>query len=186
VQPDGSRLFSSSTTTLPLQSLSVPALTAHVVPDSTTPLLFIGQLCDNDCAAVFTKDKAHIIRGPGMNQWLQSIPANDIIMTGDRDGTDTLWHLPLHMTDTQPTHSSMPLINSCVSLHSAATMEQRVAYYHACLGSPPISTWCTAIDAGHLTTFPTLTSKQVRKYAPQSMATHQGHLDQTPSNLRST
>ena len=197
MQPDGSRLFSSSTTTLPLQSLSVPALTAHVVPDLTTPLLFIGQLCDNDCAAVFTKDKALIIRGSGTSEWLQSIPANDIIMTGDRDGTDSLWHLPLHMTDTQPTHSPIPegqtilgdqgtSINNCFTLRPNSTIKQRVRYYHACLGSPTLSTWTNAIEAGHLTSFPTLTTSQVRKYFPHSIATYMGHLDQTPQARYST
>jgi len=57
-------------------------------------------------------------------------------------------------------------------------ISQRADYYHACRGSPTISTWCDAIDAGHLTTVPTLTSAQVRKYFPQSIATYMGHLDQ--------
>jgi len=39
---------------------------------------------------------------------------------------------------------------------------------------------------GHLVTFPTLTSTQVRKYCPDSIATCMGHLDQVRSNQHST
>ena len=40
----------------------------------------------------------------------------------------------------------------------------RVAFYHAAMCLPPPSTWCAAIDAGFLTTWPDLTSAQVRRH----------------------
>jgi hypothetical protein len=66
------------------------------------------------------------------------------------------------------------------------TVANRIAFYHASLFSPSLSTWCHAIDAGQFPTWPGLTSYAVRKYPPQSIPMHQGHLDQVRANLRST
>ncbi|EEC47130.1 predicted protein [Phaeodactylum tricornutum CCAP 1055/1] len=61
-----------------------------------------------------------------------------------------------------------------------------IAFVHASLFSPALSTWCQALDSGHLTTFPDLSSRQVRKYPPSSPVMIKGHLDQQRANLRST
>jgi hypothetical protein len=66
------------------------------------------------------------------------------------------------------------------------TITNRIAFYHASCYSPSLSTWCAAIDAGHFTTWPGLTSAAVKKYPPQSMDMHQGHLDQARMNTRMT
>jgi hypothetical protein len=66
------------------------------------------------------------------------------------------------------------------------TIAARITFYHAILFSPVLSTWCAAIDAGHFTTWPGLTSADARKYPPQSMVMHQGHLDQVRMNSSST
>jgi len=159
-----------------LNCLPTSATKAHIVPSLSNSLLSIGQLCDNQCIAIFTEDKAHILHGEQAQHWLSSIPTNDIIMSGDRDTTDNLWHLPLNHQNT----------HSCNKLVTLSTISQRVAYYHACLDSPTYETWCAAIDAGHLSSFPALTSKQVRKHFPASLATPMGHLDQTYSGYNST
>ena len=52
--------------------------------------------------------------------------------------------------------------------------------------SPALSTWCKAIDANLLSTWPDLTSAQVRKHPPISSALVKGHLDQSRANQRST
>jgi hypothetical protein len=52
--------------------------------------------------------------------------------------------------------------------------------------SPALSTWCDAIDAGRMTSWPDLTSAQVRRHPPRSEAMVRGHLDQQRANLRST
>jgi len=49
-----------------------------------------------------------------------------------------------------------------------------------------MSTWCDAIEAGHLVTFPGLSSAQVRKHFPHCVATYMGHLDQTRQEHFST
>ena len=45
---------------------------------------------------------------------------------------------------------------------------------------------CKAIDTGFLTTFPGLTTKQIRKHPPRSQATEKGHMNAQRANLRST
>lgn len=184
-QPDGSQLMSTHITTVPIRHPSLPqaATSAHVIPGLANPLLSIGQFCDGDCTAIFTKQKAHILHGPLADNWLNSMPQEAIIITGERDSADTLWHLPLHA---DPRHTHPLQENLCCTLRPSATIAQRVAYYHACLGSPTLSTWCNAINAGHLTTFPGLTTSQVRKHFPNSIATYMGHLDQTRQEQYST
>jgi hypothetical protein len=80
----------------------------------------------------------------------------------------------------QRVHPETPIVAA------GATIATRVAFYHAALFSPSISTWCDAIDAGHLTTWPELTSAQVCRYLQTPTATIKGHLDQTRSNQHST
>jgi len=66
-------------------------------------------------------------------------------------------------------------------------MPERIAFRHACAGSPAISSFCTAIDAGYYTTWPNLTSARVcqhLKEVPTAMV--QGYLDQQRCTLQST
>ena len=65
-------------------------------------------------------------------------------------------------------------------------MAHRIAFMHASMFSPSLSTWCKAIDSGRMTTWPDLTSAQVRRHPPHPAAMIQGHLDQQRANLRST
>jgi hypothetical protein len=59
-------------------------------------------------------------------------------------------------------------------------LQYRIAFYHAALFSPVLSTCTHAISAGYLTT------KQVTQYAPRSKATSLGHMHAQRSNMRST
>jgi hypothetical protein len=78
-------------------------------------------------------------------------------------------------------------IGTANSLMKYDTIAERIAFYHASLFSPVISTWCKAIDTGHFTTWPELTSAQVRKYLPHGSGPMiKGHMHQQRANLRST
>jgi hypothetical protein len=62
-----------------------------------------------------------------------------------------------------------------------------VAFAHATLFSPALSTLYAALKAGFLTNFPGLTTATLRKYPPRSVAMMiKGHLDQTHKNQQST
>jgi hypothetical protein len=65
-------------------------------------------------------------------------------------------------------------------------LHNRIAFYHAALFSPVLSTWSHAISAGYLDSWPALTTKQVTQYAPRSKATSLGHMHAQRSNIRST
>ena len=167
--PDGSNLTSSHSTTINLHpTLPTEAQHAYVLPNLQQSLLSISQLCDNGCTAHFNQDTV-------------SIQHNDnIVIVGNRSPITKLWHINLPTPSNTATH----FINN--AFRPSSTITERIAYYHACCFSPSISTWCKAIDAGHFTTWPELTSHLVRQHAPASVAMHQGHLDQTRKNLRST
>ena len=96
-------------------------------------------------------------------------------MQGTRDKTK-LWTI-----DNPPstTHS----LNSIID---APTIAERIKFYTASLFSPTLSTLAKAISAGFLTTFPVFTTKQLRKFAPQPLATPMGHLHAKRSNIQST
>jgi hypothetical protein len=66
------------------------------------------------------------------------------------------------------------------------TITNRIDFYHVSLFSPSLSTWRQAIDDDHFPTWPGFTSSAFRKYPPQYIPMHQGHLDQVRANIRST
>jgi hypothetical protein len=76
-------------------------------------------------------------------------------------------------------HASMTAIGS-------AMPAQLVAFAHATMFSPALSTLGLALNKGYLTNFPGLTAKTLRKYPPQSFPMVKGHLDQTRKNQAKT
>ena len=67
-----------------------------------------------------------------------------------------------------------------------ASIAQRIAFYHASMFSPALSTFCDAIEANRLSSWPELTVDQVKRHPPQSVAMVKGHLDQQRTNVQST
>jgi hypothetical protein len=123
-------------------------------------LLSIGQLCDHGCKTVFTNNCVTVTR-------------NDLVLlTGTRStSTNGLWTLdPLAPTTTPSVEPSDPITGSVNAMFHTTlahdTIANQIAFYHASLFSPSLSTWCQAIDAGHFKTWSGLTSSGVRKYPP--------------------
>jgi hypothetical protein len=170
--------------------LQIAAQQAHTFPDlHTSALVSISQFCNNSFEARFTKYQVQILDG------LQ------VILTGQRDPSTGLWHIPLKLSTTTilptPTPSSYTVLTPTPSTNLPAPsannvheLQQRkqdiVQYLHQAAGSPVPSTWIKAIDAGFFTTWPGLTSKLVKKHLPKSLATAKGHLRQERQGLRST
>jgi hypothetical protein len=183
-QPDGSTIHSTTSTTLDIMHTALPpaALQAHVVPTLVTPLISIGQLCNYGCNAYFTNRRAYIIYN------------DNVIMTGYRSNIDGLWRINLPDRTTAILQGKSVLDNklwrtrnsTCNALvPQGYTTAQRVAYLHACMGSPALSTFLSALDAGFLDSVP-LKAWQVRKFPPNSEAMWKGHLDLSRANQRST
>jgi hypothetical protein len=161
VLPDGTIMTSSHVATLDITGLPKEATECHIFPTLLTgSLLSIGKLCDFGCEATFSASEVTI----KLN--------NKIIMTGTRTGKTGLWEIPLQSTKIA---ANLRLLQQPKTFELAQqynnTIAKRVAFYHAAMFSPVLSTWIAAINAGRLTTRPELTAKQVNKYPPHSNTT---------------
>jgi hypothetical protein len=97
------------------------------------------------------------------------------ILSGRRENSTGMWHIPL--PSASPKHLSQHSIKQ-----SAADM---IAFVHATLFSPALSTLATALAISFLTNFPGLTSMSLRKFPPASVPMPKGHLDQARMNQQS-
>ena len=62
-QADGNTMHSTHIANMNLPTLSSAAKVGHVIPNlSSASLLSIGQLCDDDCLALFNKEKVFIFQ----------------------------------------------------------------------------------------------------------------------------
>jgi len=165
VFPNGDTLHSTHTVELTLPLLARAACQAHIFDNlDSGSLISIGQLCDHGCTAIFDKTQVTV-----------SLDTK-IVLQGSRSPSTKLWHL-----NVPP--SSAHTVNIVTK---SQNLSNRIAFFHAAMFSPSLSTFCDAIDAGHLTTWPDLTSAQVRQNPPTSIAMVKGHLDQERANIRST
>ena len=101
-----------------------------------------------------------------------------IIMQGSRSSiTKQLWQLdPASTNKAANCHSLNAIMDN-------PTIAERIKFYHASMFSPPLQTLREAIDAGYLTTFPSMTTAQLRKYPPRAEATVKVHLRAIKKNL---
>ena len=71
-------------------------------------------------------------------------------------------------------------------LRQDITKHEIYQYFHATTFSPVKSTFISAINNGHFTSWPGLSASLISKNLPQSTFTVKGHLDQEQKNIRST
>jgi Reverse transcriptase (RNA-dependent DNA polymerase) len=162
--PNGSTMKSTHTALLDIPALPLAARTVHIVPDlHENSLISIGQLCDADCTVAFTKHDVTVAY------------QNEPVLTGSRTPPHGLWHL-------DPS-DSMHHANAAVGAASPADL---VAFAHAAMFSPALSTLAMALTKGYLSNFPGLSSALLRKFPPQSAPMIKGHLDQVRQNNQST
>ena len=70
--------------TLPIHGVHNKAIEITIFPDLTSSsLLSIGQLCNDDCTAIFTKKDIKVIKN------------NNVILEGTRNLNDGLWDVPI-------------------------------------------------------------------------------------------
>jgi len=167
---------------LRLPHLSKEASKTHLFPNIQASLISVEQLCDSGCIATFDQDKVVVMFD------------NHVVLTGHRDFTTGMWQVPLPTNSaTNPLQATEDLPGPNILQHAAhaavaaESLLERIAFLHACAGSPAVSSFCTAIDAGYYTTWPDLTSARVRQHLKEPpTAMVQGHLDQQRRNLRLT
>ena len=125
-------------------------------------LLSIGQLCDQNCTAIFDKYKMKIYKN------------KQLIIQGYRDIQDGLWKLKL------------PQLNMNYIIRKEKNKTELAQYLHACAFSPAISTFTTCIKKGNFITWPGIDELDFKKLLQNPEATIKGHLDQERANLQST
>ena len=162
VLPNNNTMQATHEALLDIPQLPEKARRTHLFPYlASGSLLSIGQLCDAGCTALFDKYKLYIFFN------------GKIILQGTRQKSK-LW------TMDQTTHHS---VNAVID---APTIAERIEFYSRSLFSPTLSTLAQAIKAGYLSSFPRITTKQLRRWPPNPTATVKGHMHAQRSNLRST
>ena len=158
--PNGSQITSTHTAQLNiLQDLPASARHAHILPGlATHALISIAVLCDNKCKAIFEYDKITITK-------------NDItILQGQRDWATGLWMLPLTANINVDQQGKQKLQDHKCNMSSevlSSTLPELITFLVRALWSPTKATLISAIDHGLLSTWPQLTSANVRKYLPK-------------------
>ena len=161
MNPNGELMWSTHEAELPLRNLPAQAKNIHIIPDlKAGTLLSLGQLCDADCTVQLTKTTIKIKRD------------NTTIYEGPRDNSTGLWKVPI-----------AEQANGAIGVPGIA---ERVAYSHAALFSPALSTLEHALKNNFIVNFPELTAQQLRKHPPQSIPMVKGHQDHQRKNIRST
>ena len=165
--PDGTAMSTLETGILPLdQFLSKTAKTGNVLQGLTnSSLLSIGQLCDDNCIAVFSKFKLNIYK------------QGQRVMTGVRNWTDGLWDVIVPAENCQ---------NFNMIVRRDKTKHELAEYLHKCAFSPSLDTFQRAINKGHFLTWPGINEINFPKFVTNILPTAKGHLDQERANLQST
>ena len=145
--------------------LSPSAQFAFVLDDlQTGALVSLGQLCDDNCIAIFAKCNVQLLKH------------NEVIVKGTRM-PNGLWSILI-------TQDKIHQANGM--LCTGKPKQELATYLHAALGSPVPSTLLRSIRKARLTTFPGLTASLISKHLPEAVATVPGHQDQEAKHLRSS
>jgi hypothetical protein len=128
----GQTMLATKRATIPLsKELSSSATTGHIFSDvKSGSLVSIGQLCDDNCTALFKKSNVSIIKN------------GIVIIKGPRNQTNRLWSILLNNsireTTTNPT-SKIHVANGVIQ--ATKTKSEYAAFLHGCAFSPVTSTF---------------------------------------------
>jgi len=155
------------------------AITAHIFPDHLLDhnLASMSKLCAQGCSATFNSTSVVVRDAEGK-----------IVLSGTKELSDTLWHLPIPLAvAAHPCVRTPPpaIPSASLAIHHQLDADF-VQFFHATMGSPCVSTLCTAVQRGYLRSFPRITAKMIRANPPNSIATALGHLDRQRQGINST
>jgi hypothetical protein len=144
-------------------------------------LLSVPELVDSDCNVNFDKNTVVVINNK----------TKQIILKGRRDPATRLWLVPIVQQQIQLQQEYKFKIPTSVphaanSAYHQKKISKLIQFLHATAGSPPVETWCKAIDDNFFSTWPGLTSQAVRKHLPKSIATTMGHLHMIRKGIGTT
>jgi hypothetical protein len=129
----------------------------HIVPAlASASLISMGQLCDPGCDITFTASTVTVTYN------------NAIVLIGHRTPMTRLWHFDLKAL--LPPPCSLPCFESDNAAIGSATPAQLVAFAHAALFSPALSTLDMAVHNGFLPSIPGLSPALLCKYPPAMLS----------------
>ena len=155
--PNGANITAHAHYNLQLENVSQQASKADILPSFKHSLLSVGQLCDDDCTAIFSKHKCTIYN-----------KRNKPVITGIRNHSMGLYEQSIPRNNNQnirQANATLPTIN----------LEEHIKYLHQCAFSPTPRTWIQAVKKGHFKTWPSVTVEAIKRYLPKSEATTMGH-----------
>jgi hypothetical protein len=159
--PNGAEITSRTSGIIPITTGEdeLP-ITAHVFDDDQLDrtIISLADFCNRGCTATFTATSALITHG------------TKTIIKSSKAPEQKLWPIDLDKLKDIPESEAHVAISHNFNA-------DYVNFWHACLGSPPVSTLIRALRAGYLQSLPRLTARMVSDNPPQSLATAQGHLD---------
>jgi hypothetical protein len=159
--PNGSVMYSTHEAELDMPMLPLAARQVHIVPAlHPHSLMSIGQLCDNGCTVEFNSNSVNIQHN------------GTTVMRGSRTTDTRLWHIDTTPVTNDTSYNA--IIHSAFGAMHESSPEARVAFMHATLGSPALSTLENAIKKNYLISFPSLTVEALRKHPPRSNNNHSG------------
>jgi hypothetical protein len=150
-------MVSSHTAYLDIPELPLAARLEHIVPALTTKsLLSIPQLCTNGCKAVLDNDAIHIMRDDQavlagtrcLDTGLWHIDVTNPILKSESEESDT----PVSKTETL---SDPPPFSANAAAGSSKPADL-VAFAHAALWSPALSTLEKALEKKYISNIPGL------------------------------
>ena len=152
---------------LPLPNIPMEARTVHMFPEMSSNLVAVTPLTDAGCTVTFNKEEATI----------QCPDCEPIQRPSSPRG---VWELPMAAFAQAQDGIAMATIGN------SSGPGDIVAFHHAALFSPAISTLQTAMEKNFLPPLPGLTKHTLAKYTPNLEATMMGHLDNIRKNYKST
>ena len=172
--PDGSRLTAWHEGFLRLEGVPREVRHCHVFAGLRGSLVSVGRLCDAGMSATFTASTVEVTY------------KGCVVLTGSRSPGGPTWLYALEGPRVAPdVVESFERSEVCALAVPATGTRELVAYYHAAMGSPAVSTLTEAVRRGWVQ-LPGLTVEALRRWPPRSTATAKGHLDRNKSGQRST
>ena len=148
--------------------LSSRSQSSHVFNEVTTSsLISMGQLYDDDCVAIFNKYDVKILKH------------NQVIINELQDRTNGLCNIPLGPcppTQQSPTLSHPNQANGI--LHQDIAKRELAKYFYSAAFRTVKSTFIATINNGYLTSWNDLSTNPISQHLPQCPFTVKGHLDQ--------
>ena len=173
--PNGEAIKIPKKGLLPMDNkLSTTATTAYILPNlHNTSLLSIGQLCNDDCVAIFDKKNMYIVKN------------KKIILKGIRNLTDGLWDVILN-NNAKNNHynKSTNLLN--VIVQKSKSNYELANFLHACACSPAIKTFQLAINKNFFATWPGIEKLKMEQHIQDTTNIDMGHFKKERQNLQTT